>query len=210
MRLVAWLAVLGLCLAAFSQQREKKKSAPDRSTKQPSATDAMPQPAPAILTLTKLLAGRWTTQEKYEPMFLTPAGGVGAGEEVFRAGPGGFTLLEDYHTKTPAGELFGTGIVWWDQARGLQHLWCINVYPDGCEMFPPPPQPGPQWDGKQLVIHLEEEQEGKKIVWKEVISDITANSFTQTADIGDSDAHLARWFTIHAVRKTEVARPQRR
>ena len=81
-------------------------------------------------------------------------------------------------------------------------MWCISVSPTGCEMFPAPPQPGPQWDGKQLVIHIEGEQEGEKVIWHEVISDITPNSFTQTADIGESGSNLNRWFTIHAVRKT--------
>jgi hypothetical protein len=72
-------------------------------------------------------------------------------------------------------------------------------------MFPPPRQPGPQWDGKQLVIHIEGEQQGKKVVWHEVISDITPNSFVQTADIGESGGPLKRWFTIHAARMGDAA-----
>jgi len=133
-------------------------------------------------------------------MYLTPNGGAGAGTEVFRPGPGGFTLLEDYHSKTPAGELFGTGIVWWDQSKGLQHIWCINVYPTGCQMFPPPPQPGPKWDGKQLVIQFEQEQDGKKLIWREAISEIKPQSFTQSVDIGEPGGSLQRWLTSRVVR----------
>ena len=106
-----------------------------------------PVPAPELRALTKALAGRWTTREKYEPIGPTPAGGSGQGEVVWRSGPGEFTLLEEYHAKTPIGELFGFGLIWWDHARGLQHLWCINVNPGGCEMFPPPTRPGPKWSG---------------------------------------------------------------
>ncbi len=160
-----------------------------------------PRSAPAIQSLTKVLAGRWSTREKYERMFLTPDGGAGNGEQIFRPGPGGFTLLEDYHAKTPAGELLGFGLLWWDQTKGLQHTWCINLYPTGCEMFPPAPQAGPQWDGKQLVIHIVGEQVGNsKVDWQEILSDITPNSFTQTVDIAEPGGPLKRWLTIHSTK----------
>ena len=202
--LVWTLAVAGTASFAGAQQASATPSTAD-SGKQSSPlqindTD-VPHPASEIRTLIKALAGTWITNEKYEPVYLTPNGGVGAGEQTFRPGPGGFTLSEDYHSKTPAGELFGFGVLWWDQTKGLQHMWCINIFPTGCEMFPAPPQPGPQWNGKQIVIHIEGEQDGKKVVWHEVLSDITPNSFVQTADVGDAGSPLKRWFTTHAVRK---------
>jgi len=206
------LLAMGICLSpAPSRHGEKTASIPGLPEYSAQSSSALagesgpPQPAPQILSLTKALAGEWITQESYEPIFMTPTGGVGRGEQVFRTGPGGFVLTEEYHSKTPAGELFGFGVIWWDESKGLQHLWCINIYPTGCEMFPPPPQPGPQWDGKRLVLHLEGEQDGKKLVWHEVISDVTSNSFTQTADISESGGPLKRWFTTHAVRVTVPA-----
>ena len=210
MRLIAFcLLTLGVCLSAASPRpsaQEAKTTQPDKQSAPFQTNDtSVPQPAPEIRTLTKALAGTWSLSEKYEPIYLTPNGGVGSGEQVFHPGPGGFTLSEDYHSKTPAGELFGFGVLWWDQTKGLQHMWCINIFPTGCEMFPPPPQPGPQWDGKQLVIHIEGDQQGKKVVWHEVISDITPNSFVQTADIGESGGPLKRWFTIHAARMDDAA-----
>jgi hypothetical protein len=167
---------------------------------QETGADKPPKPAPELQTLARVLVGRWATHEKYEPTFLTPNGGEGRGETIFRLGPGGFTLEEEYHSQTPAGELFGFGIIWWDATKGLQHMWCINIYPTGCEMFPPPPQPGPQWDGKQLVLHVESDQNGKKEVFHEVIFDINPTSFTQTADVGEAGSPLKRWFTIQATR----------
>jgi len=161
----------------------------------------LPKPAPQIQSLLKAFSGRWITDERYEPGFLTPNGGRGHGETIFRPGPGGFTIEEEYHSLTPAGELFGFGLIWFDATRGsLEHTWCINVYPTGCEMFPPPPQPGPQWNGKQLVLHVEDDKSGQKFVFHEVISDITPTSFTQTADVGENGALVKRWFTIHATR----------
>jgi hypothetical protein len=158
------------------------------------------QPAGEIQILTKALAGTWNTSEKYERAEPTPNGGMGQGEVEWRPGPGGFTLLEYYHSKTPIGELFGFGLIWWDQTKRLQHMWCINVNPTGCEMFPPPPLPGPKWDGKQLVINTEVDLGGKKFAWREVISDITPTSFTQFVDIGESGGELKRWFTTRATK----------
>jgi hypothetical protein len=209
------LLAIGLCLAPTlpRQADEKTKtSSPAKSGTQSSplqtSNSGVPQPAQEILTLTAALEGTWALTEKYEPIYLTPKGGEGTGEQVFRAGPGGFTLSEDYHSNTPAGELFGFGVLWWDQTKGIQHMWCINIFPTGCEMFPAPPQPGPRWDGKQLVIHIEGAKDGKKVVWHEVISDITPHSFVQTADIGESGGQLKRWFTIHAVRSRGAVIPR--
>jgi hypothetical protein len=156
------------------------------------------EPAQAIRTLTKALAGTWTTSEKYEIAEPTPAGGMGKGKAVWRPGPGGFTLLEEYRAHTPIGELFGFGLVWWDPAKELQHMWCINVNPTGCEMFPGPPLPGPKWNGTELVLDTEVALGPKKFAWHEVISDITPTSYTVIIDIGESRASLKRWLTSRA------------
>lgn len=188
-----WLhAVLLLSLLACGANAQQSSHSSAAQPGQPA------KPAEQIRSLTAALSGRWSTTEKYDAMFMTPKGGTGAGEQIFRPGPGGFTVLENYHSKTPAGELFGFGLIWWDQTKGLQHMWCINVYPTGCQMFPAPPQPGPKWDGKRLVLHMEDEQQGKKMIWHEVFSDITSTSYTQTVDIGESPNQLKRWLTIHA------------
>jgi hypothetical protein len=207
-----FLVPLGICVAVAHSQTSERPSASARTIRvdqqsPPSQTTGMkpPQPADAIQTLTNALAGTWTTSEKYEPVGPTPHGGMGKGEAVWRPGPGGFTLLEEYHAQTPIGELFGFGIVWWDSTRELQHLWCINVNPTGCEMFPGPPLPGPKWDGKQLLIDTEVVLGGKKFSWREVIGDITPTSYAVTVDIGDSRAALTRWLTSRATKVTKGA-----
>ena len=187
--LVVYLAAAFICVSAGWAQQ---------SVETDQATAA--QPSPKIQSLIKALAGRWSTQEKYEPGFVTPNGGTGHGENIFRAGPGGFTLIEEYRAQTPAGRLFGLGIYWFDVSRGLQHMWCINTYSDGCEMFPPPPQPGPKWDGNTLVLHFESGQPGKKLVFHEIFSDIAPDSFTQTAIVGEAGAPPKLWLTIHSSR----------
>ena len=205
------MVAVGICVSVVDArpsgtQIELANRSSYRGSSSPSQSgmDA-PAPAPELQALTDALAGRWTTREKYEPTGPTPNGGVGQGDLVWRSGPGGFTLLEEYHSKTPMGELFGFGLIWWDQVRGLQHMWCINVNPGGCEMFPPPPRPGPKWNGKQLVLDTEVELAGTKYVWHEAIAVTSAGSFTQTVDIGETGGAMRRWLTSDATKVTSQA-----
>ena len=165
----------------------------------PAQTPAL-APSSELRALTAALEGAWRTSEVYAAFGPTPTGGRGLGDIVWRPGPGGHTLIEEYRTKMPAGELLGFGVIWWDQTRNLQHLWCININPGGCEMFPPPPRPGPQWNGQSLVIDTEVAIAGVKYAFHEVISDITPTSYRQTIDLGDGTGTLRRWLTSNVTR----------
>jgi hypothetical protein len=57
------------------------------------------QPSPEIEGLTKALTGEWSLSVKFEPISSAPSGLVNAGEETWRPGPGGFTLLEEEHLR---------------------------------------------------------------------------------------------------------------
>jgi hypothetical protein len=63
-----------------------------------------------------------------------------------------------------------------------------------------------KWDGKQLVIDLEFPQNGKKMLWHEVWSDITATSFTQTGDMGEVGGPLKRAVTIHGKKIADASK----
>jgi hypothetical protein len=91
------------------------------------------EPAGDIESLAKALEGRWSITEKYEPDEWTPNGETGYGEEVWRRGPSGFTIIEEIHDHTPSGEQFGVGFSWWDRTKGLRGLWCVNSNPQGCD-----------------------------------------------------------------------------
>src|SRR6476646_6327760 len=99
------------------------------------AETGAPRPSPEIQSLTKALAGNWSIAEKYEPDEWTPKGGVGRGQEVWRPGPGGLTLIEEYHSKNPVGESFGLAVTWWDVNKGLQLMWCADGDPSGCDLM---------------------------------------------------------------------------
>src|SRR2546422_1059786 len=83
--------LIGLCLSvASAQQAEKTASPPSNPTEeQSSGTQAagmrMPQPSPEMQRLVNSLSGTWSITEKYEPSEWMPGGGIGRGEEVWRA-----------------------------------------------------------------------------------------------------------------------------
>jgi hypothetical protein len=165
-----------------------------------------PQPSPEVLSLTKAIEGRWTTFYKFAPSDTMPNGGEGDGEEVWRAGPGGFTLMEEERIHVEDRDEFIFALHWWDKStKSLRGMLCNNSGPAACNVdsyF----NSSLKWDGKQLTIDMQFPQNGKKMLWHEVWSDITATSFTQTGDIGEVGGPLKRAVTIHGTKVTETGK----
>jgi hypothetical protein len=158
-------------------------------------------------SLAKALAGRWAISEAFAPSgnnadgIATPNGGAGRGEELWRSGPGGFTFMEEAHDFTPAGEVYITGYMWWDDAnKKFRGMECNSQWPQGCDAESAISRVALSWDGKQLVVDFKSKDDPRKIEWHEVFSDITPTSFVQTGDIGQPDGSLKRFVTIHARR----------
>lgn len=163
-----------------------------------------PQPSAEIQSLTKALTGEWSLSVKFEPSASAPNGLANTGEETWRTGPGGFTLLEEEHLRMPKEDLFLLGVVWWNAASKAFHgMECQNLLPYTCDVKGAQNDITMNWDGKQFVIdEVETSPSGKKSMWHEVWSDITPNSFTQTGEYGDPGGPRKRLFTIHATRVT--------
>src|SRR6266566_6631414 len=113
---------VGLCVSAvLSQQGADKVSGPGVSSlgEQPSKSQVgkppLPQPSPEIERLVKAFSGAWSIALKIEPNESKPKGGRGQGEEVWKPGPGGLSLIEDYHSMGDEGEIYGLGVAWWDK-----------------------------------------------------------------------------------------------
>src|SRR5262249_24896795 len=83
------IAVFGVMLVMV---RPCGNLAPSRLAASSRQSANSPQPAPKIRSLIRAFAGTWSTSEKYEPFFLTPNGGAGRGQTIFRPGPGCFTV----------------------------------------------------------------------------------------------------------------------
>lgn len=155
------------------------------------------QPSPEMKRLVKALSGRWSISLKVEPSERLPKGGGGKGEEVWKPGPGGFSLIEDYHSTGDEGEITGHGVAWWDEgAQRYQVTWCDNGNPTGCIVM----KHGAKWVGNEVVAMNEWEGSGKKFVFKEVFSDITPTSFKQSLYQGESLGELKPVVVIHATK----------
>ena len=163
-----------------------------------------PQPSAELQSLTKALTGEWSLNVQFEPDTTTPNGLVSTGQETWRPGPGGFTLLEEEHLRMPEGDLFLLGVIWWNTAtKSLRGMECQNRLPYTCDVKGAQNDITMNWDGKQFVIdEMETSKSGKKSVWHEVWSDITPTSFMQTGEYGEPGGPRKRLFTIHATKVT--------
>lgn len=187
---IVFFTICGISVAAASARGQSLTSAP--------------QPSTELQSLTKALTGEWSLNVKFEPDSAMPNGLTNTGEETWRPGPGGFTLLEDEHLNMPDGDVFLLGIVWWNSStKSLHGMECQNRLPYTCDVKGAQNDITMNWDGKQFVIdEMETSKTGKKSMWHEVWSDITPTSFTQTGEYGQPGGPRKRLFTIHATKVT--------
>ena len=186
--------ILAICLAASA------------STSAQSLTSA-PQPDSQIQSLTAALSGEWSLNVKFEPSADTPNGLTNTGEETWRPGPGGFTLIEEEHLRPPYGDLFLFGTLWWNKVKNsFQGMECQNLLPYTCDVKGAQADITMSWDGKSFAINeMETSKTGEKSVWHEVWSDITSTSFTHVGESGPLGGVPKRIFTIHATKVSKSA-----
>lgn len=173
------------------------ESAPSKST----AKNDEAKPAPQLEKLIRSLAGEWSTDETYEPSEFLPKGGKGHSIDSYRPGPAHLSLIEEYHSKGDAGDSSGIGIIWWDaEAERFSFVWCDSYTVDrGCRVSS---QSG-SWEGNSYVQTDEHTVSGKRLFEREVWSNFTPNSFTQTLYVGDAPERVKRFVTIEAKRATK-------
>jgi hypothetical protein len=170
----------------------------DLSTKS-KTSEPSTQASNELRNLTNSLSGKWSLSVKFEPNPEMPAGFAGIGEETWSAGPGGYTLLEDEHIPTPAGDVYLLGLIWKDgPAQSLRGMECNNQLPFTCDLKGALNDITLSWDGKQLVLSEWETHAGKKTLWHEVWSEITPTSFVQTGEIQVPGGATTRFFTMKA------------
>jgi hypothetical protein len=58
-----------------------------------------------------MFSGTWSIAEVYDPSDSMQHGGTGSGQEIWHAGPGQRSLIEEYRSTTSTG--FGLG--WWER-----------------------------------------------------------------------------------------------
>jgi len=60
-----------------------------------------------------LMLGTWTIRVTHEPNAAHPKSWITTGREVWRLGPGGQSLIEEYDEADPAGAVHEFGVAWW-------------------------------------------------------------------------------------------------
>ena len=191
-------ASLWSAAAQETQQKSPVAVAP-KLDQQPSQAPAMSTrgAGPEMQKLFNAFLGTWSVTEKYEPSEAMPDGGAGQGEEVYRAGPGGSFIIEEVQLKEATGEISGLGVAWWDDyAQAYRALWCDSANPDRCVAM----THFGKWESDQFVVRGEFERNGKTFMFKEVFSEITPTSFTQTLYQGEAGKELKRLVSIHATK----------
>jgi len=202
------LALVMFCISfGWAQQSENESvnRSSDASPVQPRTSQAAaptaPPPTHEMQRLANMLAGRWSVGQAFEPRG-GPKGVVGQGTEVWRPGPGARSLIEELQTRVGDREFSGLGVIWWDtQAQGYRVIWCGSANPRGCVVM----SKLAHWEGDQFVVGDEFERDGRKVVYREVFSDFTPDSFTQTIYEGESGGELKRTLTIHAAKVPRAA-----
>jgi hypothetical protein len=97
---------------------------------------AEPKGSPQMEKMLRAFEGTWSIKEKFAPDASSPNGATGAGQIVWRAGPGRFSVIEEYRSKRGSAEVTGLGVFWWDEAaQGYRTIWCESTNPGGCISF---------------------------------------------------------------------------
>ena len=147
--------------------------------------------SPEMQRLFGAFQGRWSYRVDRQN------GESGIGEQIWRAGPGGVELIEEL--KGANAGPYGLSVTWWDAVdKGYRAIWCDNTLPTACIVM----SKLAQWEGSDFVLRDEFERDGKKFDYKEIVSDITPTSYTQTIYQGETGGELKRMLTIHATRVT--------
>jgi Protein of unknown function (DUF1579) len=172
-RLTTILAAGLVCFAVFGQDKPGAKKKGSEAAMPP-----MPKPAAEMKELRDFI-GVWTTDEKFEPSPMMPAGGTATGTNTARLGPGGFSVLMDQRSKSSMGPFVGHGVFTWDpNDKVYRFVWTDSMSP-GMVI-----ETGRK-EGDTLVFTGEMMMMGKKMAVKDVMSDRTPTSYTLTSYMND-------------------------
>ena len=201
MKFVRLLCVfcIATSLIAVAQDKDKKaagKGMPAAQEKEkakaPAGMPAM-KPSPEIQKLAKAMVGSYTTKETHDPGGFIPNGGTGTGEARFTLGPGGNSIIENYQSKSgPMGGKFrGHGVVWYDaKAGGYRSVWCDSMSPM-CEVGGVS-----KWEGNNLVGTTDSEMMGKKVSYKETMSNLSPQGFKMDMEMSTEGSPMKHVLSI--------------
>lgn len=181
---IAFALALGLSLvAAPTQEAKPEQKAP------PTLAQMMPKPGPEMKKLQAMI-GSWTIEETMETSFMGP-GGKGTGVSHVTPGPGGLSILINYHSTDGHMKGFrGHGVVAWDaDAKAYKQSWADNMAPmlvlsTGV------------WEGDNLVMTSAGTMMGKPFKGRDTLSGIGTDTVTLVSEMAIGDSPLTKVMTL--------------
>src|SRR5690349_7967031 len=105
--------------------KSKPAAKADKSQPQGMPEGMMTKQAAEMQKALQAMQGTWSTKAVFEKSDFMPNGGTDTGTAVFKPGPGGLSLTQDYHSKGSMGDFHGMGLTWFDPKDGNFHsIWC--------------------------------------------------------------------------------------
>jgi hypothetical protein len=194
------IRILMLALAAVAAIGLAQDKGTPAAKQQPAASPMSIPQVSEMARLEKAFAGRWSLDEKFEPMPGMPGmekGGTGKGRETIKRGPNGNSLVADLTSTSTMGPFTGHGLMWWD-GKAYHSIWCDSGTP-WCD-----DSMKGSWVGNDLVFEgdspLPAEMGGGVMHMVQKFSDIKPNSFTFTIDGGMQGTPSAHMMTIKYTR----------
>jgi Protein of unknown function (DUF1579) len=179
------LAVALLTVSAMAQDKPAAQAAKPADKKAPAAQGGMPpapKPSPEMQKMTKMLAGKWTAVVKTEAMGPGMPAGEAKGDATFTRGPGGLSLIEEFHSTGAMGAFRGHGVTYWDdKAKNYTGVWCDTMTPSGCGNGGTS-----KWEGDKIVGFMEmPDEKGQIQKYRMTYGDIKPDSVTFTMEAPD-------------------------
>jgi Protein of unknown function (DUF1579) len=144
---------------------------------------------PLPLRLWKKLAfmmGTWRAADHYEKTPFIPNGGSGSGVYKTIPGPGRLSILTDYQYQGPQGESSGHQVLTWDVNEDRYVGYLVTSTSPGFTRVVG------DWEGANFVLSGRFRWRGKNVEFKQLFSDINAETMTlrQYNALDGAPAHL--------------------
>ena len=115
--------LLAIAMTKAGGDRRNSNSVPPTSSGPPSEMSVL---YPRI--------GRWEATIRSQPNAELPKGGIDKGLMIVEKGPGGFSVVQNFHSTGASGDLRGQSFTWWDkETKTYKSVWCDNQ--QGCTAF---------------------------------------------------------------------------
>jgi Protein of unknown function (DUF1579) len=202
------MCVLALALAVWGQDKKpvdhgpkgKGKAKAEQSQGQQGMTGMATKQAAEMQKALQQMQGTWSTKGVMEKSDFMPQGATDTGTAVFKPGPGGMSMVQEYHSKGGMGDFHGMGVTWFDPKDQMFHsIWCDSMSPNGCA-----DSGTGKWEGDKIVMNTKFDMGGKSYDMHSTIGPFEGNTFKYSEEVGEN-GQLKPAMTITYTKKSGAA-----